>query len=287
MTTIQTSEFVESDEQNHEDGSPATAITGQRSRHEDQAVAGRGRLRRRRGADRHRTGPDGRDGRRVAAHGVERTGPFWADFHDRAGTFRTVARHHQRHRDCVVDGYRFRHARRVSTRSELAVFLPICRRLSTYLAAFHRSKGSTGPADPRAPNILGTHEIRLPVIQLGYPKTWVTGAARPGASAHPTAPARRSRLGLGPDPFWPDTSASWESTTVVLPSPCVLPPQPDMPPPPPLQYGGQTVSPAFDGGTRQWGFWYSGDWVPLFGSECQTSVSDDANGFHDSVATHP
>src|SRR5262249_1098855 len=30
----------------------------------------------------------------------------------------------------------------------------------------------------------------------------------------------------------------------------------DSPPRPPLRYGGQTVSPAFDGGMRQWGFWY-------------------------------
>ncbi len=103
---------------------------------------------------------------------------------------------------------------------------------------------------------------------MGYPKTWVTGAARPGASARPTAPARLPWPWT--DPFWPDASDSWESTTVVLPSPCVVPPQPDMPPPPPLQYGGQTVSPAFDGGLQQWGFWYFGNWVPLFGSECQT-----------------
>ena len=57
----------------------------------------------------------------------------------------------------------------------------------------------------------------------------------------------------GPDPFWPETSDTWEFSAVPL-SPCVQPPPPDASPPPPLQYGGQTVFPAFDGGLRQWGF---------------------------------
>jgi hypothetical protein len=57
-----------------------------------------------------------------------------------------------------------------------------------------------------------------------------------------------------PDPFWLESSDPWESTTTVLPSPCVgLPQRPDAAPLPPLQYGGQTVSPAFDNGVRQWG----------------------------------
>jgi len=25
-----------------------------------------------------------------------------------------------------------------------------------------------------------------------------------------------------------------------------------------------------DDGLQQWGFWYLGNWVPLFGTECQT-----------------
>ncbi len=82
-----------------------------------------------------------------------------------------------------------------------------------------------------------------------------------------------------PDPSWPDTSDSLESTTS-LPSPCVVPPPPDAPPPQPFQYGGQTVSPAFDGGIRQWGFWYFGNWVPLFGYECQIPANNDFSEPH-------
>ena len=83
-----------------------------------------------------------------------------------------------------------------------------------------------------------------------------------------------------PDPSWPDTSDAWESTTP-LPSPCVAPPQlPDAPPPQPFQCGGQTVSPAFDGGLRQWGFWYFGNWVPLYGSECPMPANDDSSEPH-------
>lgn len=72
-----------------------------------------------------------------------------------------------------------------------------------------------------------------------------------------------------PDPFWPSTSDTWEpGTTVALPSPCVIPPPPNAPSPQPIQYGGQTVAPVFDGGLQQWGFWYLGNWVPMFGPDC-------------------
>ena len=147
-------------------------------------------------------------------------------------------------------------------------------------------EGSTGPADPRAPNILGNPPNPAPGDPTGVPEDLGLGCRplwcpRPPDGPSPPPPWPWT------DPFWPDTSDSWESTTVVLPSPCVVPPQRDAPPPLPLQYGGQTVSPAFDGGMRQWGFWYFGNWVPLFGPECQTRVSDDATGFHDSVAIHP
>ena len=100
------------------------------------------------------------------------------------------------------------------------------------------------------------------------PTTSIMAAARCGARDPPT---RRPSLlfGRGPIRSRPGPSDSWESTTV-LPSPCVVPPSSDALPPAPLQYRGQTVTPAIDGGVRQWGFWYLGNWVPLFGPECQT-----------------
>ena len=122
----------------------------------------------------------------------------------------------------------------------------------------------------------GMPDVSVPDLTVGAPSDCrrFRRTQRPATSADrnrpPVPPSRRAPN--GPPPLaWlrSPTSGSWESTTV-LPSPCVLPPQPDAPPPPPLQYGGQTVSPAFDGGMRQWGFWYFGNWVPLFGSECQT-----------------
>ncbi len=129
-------------------------------------------------------------------------------------------------------------------------------------------EGTTGPADMPAPNVAGAPPNPTSGDPIGVPEDLGHGCRplwcpRPpdGPSEPPTWPWN--------DPFWPDTSDSWESTTVVLPSPCVVPPQPDAPAPPPLQYGGQTVSPAFDGGMRQWGFWHFGNWVPLFGPECQ------------------
>jgi hypothetical protein len=42
----------------------------------------------------------------------------------------------------------------------------------------------------------------------------------------------------------------------------------------------QTVFPAFDGGMRQWGFWYFGNWVPLFGSECQIPAHTETGENH-------
>ena len=148
-------------------------------------------------------------------------------------------------------------------------------------------EGTTGPADPPAPNILGTPPNPAPGDPIGVPEDLGLGCRPLWCPRPPDGPSPPQPPWPWTDPFWPDTSDSWESTTVVLPSPCVVPPQRDAPPPLPLQYGGQTVSPAFDGGMRQWGFWYFGNWVPLFGPECQTRVSDDATGFHDSVAIHP
>lgn len=40
------------------------------------------------------------------------------------------------------------------------------------------------------------------------------------------------------------------------------------PAPPPFQYQGQTVNPLFDTGSQQWGFWFSGKWIPLYQSGC-------------------
>ena len=128
--------------------------------------------------------------------------------------------------------------------------------------------GATGPADIPPPNIIGAQSNPAPGDQNAVPEQDLGHGCRPLWCPHPPDAPSQPPTWPWTDPLWPDTSDSWESTTV-LPSPCVLPPQPDTPPPPPLQYGSQTVSPAFDIGTRQWGFWYFGGWVPLFGSECQ------------------
>ena len=128
-------------------------------------------------------------------------------------------------------------------------------------------EGPTGPADPPAPNAPGAPPNPAPGDPDGPPADLGHGC-RPLWCPRPPDPPSQPPWPW-PDPFWPDSSDPWESTTV-LPSPCVgPPPRPDAPPPPPFQYGGQTVSPAFDGGLRQWGFLYFGNWVPLFGPECQ------------------
>jgi hypothetical protein len=133
----------------------------------------------------------------------------------------------------------------------------------------------TGPAGPPAPNApRGAPPNSAPGDPNG-PPTDLGHGCRPLWCPRPPTPPSQPPWPW-PDPFWPDTSDSWESTTV-LPSPCVAPPQrPDAPPPPPFGYGGQTVSPAFDGGLRQWGFWYLGNWVPLFGSKCQMPANNDS-----------
>jgi hypothetical protein len=72
------------------------------------------------------------------------------------------------------------------------------------------------------------------------------------------------------DPLWPyDHDDTYDGTTVALPSPCIRPPTPDAPAPAPFQYRGQTVAPAFDAVMQQWGFWFLGSWVPLFGPGCR------------------
>lgn len=40
-------------------------------------------------------------------------------------------------------------------------------------------------------------------------------------------------------------------------------PPPDGMPPAPFDYWGQTVTPAWDPGFNQWGFWFLGVWIPL------------------------
>jgi Polyphosphate kinase 2 (PPK2) len=40
--------------------------------------------------------------------------------------------------------------------------------------------------------------------------------------------------------------------------------------------GPDGLSPAFDGGLGQWGFWYFGNRVQLFGSECQMPANSDS-----------
>jgi len=125
-------------------------------------------------------------------------------------------------------------------------------------------ESTTGPADP---SITGAP----PNPAVGDPHespTDLDHGCRPLWCPRPPDPPIQPPL-WPTDPFWPDTSESWESTTV-LPSPCVAPPSPDAAPPAQLQYGGQTVTPVMDDGLRQWGFWYLGNWVPLFGTECQT-----------------
>ena len=145
-------------------------------------------------------------------------------------------------------------------------------------------EGTTGPADAPAPNILGTPPNPAPGDPIGVPEDLGLGCRPLWCPRPPDGPSPPQPPWPWTDPFWPDTSDSWESTTVVLPSPCVVPPQRDAPPPLPLQYGGQTVSPAFDGGMRQWGFWYFGNWVPLFGPNARrTAPRNRLGGSHDSA----
>lgn len=129
--------------------------------------------------------------------------------------------------------------------------------------------GTTSPAGPFAPNGPGGAPLGPAPGGPDGPPMDPNHACRP-MWCPPPPDAPMPPAWPWNDPFWPDTSDTWEPTTVVLPSPCVSPPPPNAPPPPPLQYGGQTVSPAFDGGVQQWGFEYFGNWVPLFGAECRT-----------------
>jgi hypothetical protein len=174
-------------------------------RHEDQATGGRGRHRRRRRAEPRRAG---RECRRIPARRIERTRPFGADFHHRAGALRAVARHRQRPGDHVVDGYRFRRVQRTSPRSR-------CRRSFRSAAdaqqpSAHRRDSPIPPALPR-PTISGQlHQIPVPVIRLGHPRTWVMAAVRCGAHArqtHPTCPVRL--IGRGPIRTGPTRPTRW------------------------------------------------------------------------------
>jgi hypothetical protein len=125
--------------------------------------------------------------------------------------------------------------------------------------------GPTGPAAPAPHAPGGTPPNAAPGDPIG-PSADLAHPCRPLWCPRP--PDQPNQPPLWPDQFWPDTSDTSEPTTV-LSSPCVAPPPLDAPPPPPFQYGGQTVSPAFDGGLQQWGFSYLGNWVPLFGPECR------------------
>jgi hypothetical protein len=42
----------------------------------------------------------------------------------------------------------------------------------------------------------------------------------------------------------------------------------DAPAPPPFEFQGQMVTPVFDAGRGQWGFWFNGKWFPLYESGC-------------------
>jgi hypothetical protein len=128
-------------------------------------------------------------------------------------------------------------------------------------------ESTTGPADSSAPKAAGAPPNPTPGDPTGLPADLGRGC-RPLWCPRPPDGPNQPPTWPWNDPLWPDPSNSWDSTSI-LPSPCVLPPQRDAPPPPPLQYGGQTVSPAFDDGLQRWGFWYFRNWVPLFGAECQ------------------
>ena len=127
-------------------------------------------------------------------------------------------------------------------------------------------EGTTGPADPPAPNVLGTPPNPTPGDPIGVPEDLGLGC-RPlwCPHAHPTGPARRSRRGRGPirsGPTRPTRGSprrsscrrrAWCRHNGMRRLPCRC------------STGARPVSPAFDGGLGQWGFWYFGNWVPLFG----------------------
>lgn len=137
------------------------------------------------------------------------------------------------------------------------------------------AQAPTGPstpqghdAPPAAPPNTGPGDPMGPPEDAGHP-------CRPMWCPRPPEPPGQPLWPLS-DPFWPYTSDTTESITVVPPSPCITPPLPDASPPEPFEYGGQTGVPAFDGDLRQWGFWYSGNWVPMFGSKCQSRPREPA-----------
>ena len=218
------------------------------------------------GAGCRRTESDGRDRRRVAAHGVERTGPLRADFHDRAVTLAPSP--DVTSNTGIASSTDTGSGTPTESLPDPTVGAPFDLPPLYAPSDAPPIAGATGPADIPPPNIIGAQSNPAPGDQNAVPEQDLGHGCRPLWCPHPPEAPSQPPTRPWTDPLWPDTSDSWESTTV-LPSPCVLPPQPDTPPPPPLQYGSQTVSPAFDIGTRQWGFWYFGGWVPLFGSECQ------------------
>ena len=146
--------------------------------------------------------------RRIPARRIEPTGSFWADFHHRAGALRAVARHRQRPRDHLVYGYRCRHAPADLSPISVPAALPICRR---HPAALRPSRDSPiPPALPRPTLPRQLHQIPVPVIRLGHPRTWVMAAARCGAHArqtHPTCPVRL--IGRGPIRTGPTRPTRW------------------------------------------------------------------------------
>lgn len=64
-------------------------------------------------------------------------------------------------------------------------------------------------------------------------------------------------------PPWGDGPAPWGWGPPPRPDFYGPLPPPDGIPPAPFNYWGQTVTPVWDRGYNQWGFWFFGVWIPL------------------------
>src|SRR5262249_14793188 len=67
----------------------------------------------------------------------------------------------------------------------------------------------------------------------------------------------------GAEPPWGDGPAPWGWGPPPAPAYFGSLPPSDGPAPAPFNYWGQTVTPVWDPGFNQWGFWFFGIWIPL------------------------
>ncbi|MBI3213344.1 MAG: chitin-binding protein [Mycobacterium sp.] len=103
----------------------------------------------------------------------------------------------------------------------------------------------------------------------GWPQAGPGGPGGPQGGPPPNYAGRPGNWGRPDDarwhgqaPPWGQGPAPWGAGGPPPPAHGPLPP-PWGPPPAPFDYFGQRVTPVFDPGFNNWGFWFFGLWIPL------------------------